>query len=706
MPSHLLPTFPYGAVYFRKSNPPRADWERDYRTAAEDGMNSFRHWFMWSAIEIAPGEYDWEEYDQQLDLAAANGMKTIIAEMITAAPEWAYRRYAHARYQTRDGQPVHPQISGSAAVGGFPGLCLDNDDYRALAEGFLIALATRYKGHPGLGGYDIWNECNIPPHVCYCPATQEKFRQWLREKYGDLRTLGKAWRRYSFAEWEDVTPPYTLGPYPDTLDWLQFRIDNAHAQMRWRAQTIRKVDDACAITAHGLAMSLARLPQAATDDWRAAAEVESYGVTWGSSRHGDEPWKQMQAFDLIRASSRGKPFWHAETYAGPLWMQPQVLNKPRDEGRIAKPEDIRYWDLVSYMAGATGMFYLRWRPLLDGPLFGAFGAYGMDGSRTPRSEMVSRVGKWATAPEQQRLWQSRPVRGEVGIVVAPETQLFLFAQQGSTEFYTHSTQGAYRGFWENNIQADWVHIDDVNPHAPLTYSLLYLPVPVMLSQATAQKLAAWVAAGGTLVVEGCPAYFGDAGHVGVVQPNYGLDEVLGARESYVEFTPDLLTDLRLTVQGYPLWGGIFQQAYRPTTGKAAGWYADGQVAAVENRYGKGRTLLIGTMIGAGHVAHPGNATTPALATPFFAALLKWAGIAQHVTSSDARVKARLHNGEGGRYLWIANPTRQPVPVRLTVGQAWGPFTSARTLWGAEATCCDATVELTAPARDVTVLELS
>lgn len=710
MPSHSLPQFPYGAVYFRKSNPPREDWERDYGTASEDGMNAFRHWFMWSAIEIAPGTYDWEEYDKQLELAAANGMKTIIAEMITAAPEWAYRRYAHARLLTREDQPITSQYSGSAAIGGFPGLCLDNDDYKEYAEGFLRALATRYKDHPGLGGYDVWNECNISPNVCYCPGTQAKFRQWLKRKYGDLRTLGNVWRRYSFAEWDDVTPPRTPGPYPDTLDWLQFRIENAHELMRWRVQTIRDIDPNCAITAHGLAMSLARLPQAVTDDWRAAAEVESYGVTWGSSRHGDEPWKQMQAFDLIRASSRGKPFWHTETYAGPLWMAPQVLNKPRNEGRIASPEDIRYWDMVSYMAGATGMFYLRWRPLLDGPLFGAFGAYGMDGSRTLRSEMVSKIGKWATAPEQSRLWRSRPIQGEVGIVVVPETQLFIYAQQHSTDFYTQSTQGAYRGFWENNIQADWVHIDDIESgnieNALASYSLLYLPIPVMLSEATADKLRAWVHAGGTLIAEGCPAYFGDRGHVGVIQPNFGLDELFGARESYVEFTPDLLTDLRLTVKGYPVWGGIFMQAYTPTTGTAVGWYEDGQVAAVENRYGQGRTLLIGTMVGAGHVAHPGSDSTPALATPFFASLLAFGGKTQHVTCSDRRVKARLHHGEGGLYLWVANPTRQPVPVDVSVGEAWGPFSSARTLWGAEAACCDSTVALTAPARDMTVLELA
>ena len=32
-----LPVFFYGVVYFRKSNPPREDWERDYRTAGMKG---------------------------------------------------------------------------------------------------------------------------------------------------------------------------------------------------------------------------------------------------------------------------------------------------------------------------------------------------------------------------------------------------------------------------------------------------------------------------------------------------------------------------------------------------------------------------------------------------------------------------------------------------------------------------------------------
>jgi beta-galactosidase len=441
-----LPEFPYGAVYFRKSNPPQKDWERDYQTASEDGMAAFRHWFMWGAVEIEPGVFDWDGYDQQLDLAAKNGMKTVIAEMITSAPEWAFRKFDHARFETRDGAKILSSMSGSCVVGGFPGLCLDNEDCRAIAENFLRQLVMRYKDHPGLGGYDVWNECNFNPNTCYCPASAKKFQAWLKEKYGDLKALGEVWHRPSFAEWEDICPPRHLGPFPHVMDWLTFKIENAYRLMRWRVDLIRSLDSVHPVVAHGVVGSLTRMASGGADDWRAALEVEAFGYTWGSSRHGDEPWKQFHAVDLVRSAARGKPFWHAEAYSEPLWMANNVLDKPRNEGRVASPEDIRFWDLTSFMLGARGLLYLRWRPLLDGPLFGAFGAYGMDGSRTPRSEMVSKMARWVKAPEQKPLWQSRPVKGDIGIVYVPETQIFTYAQQSKSDFYAQSMQAPIKVF--------------------------------------------------------------------------------------------------------------------------------------------------------------------------------------------------------------------------------------------------------------------
>ncbi len=688
-----LPAFPFGAVYYRVSNPPRKDWERDYRTASEDANNVFRHWFLWSAIERTPGTYTWDDYDRQLDLAAEHGITTIIAEMMTIAPEWTTRLYPHARIEHADGTLAQQGMHPSCATGGV-NVCLDNTDLLERAQEFLVRLVDRYKDHPGLGGYDIWNECNIQEGTCYCNGTLERFRDWLKEKYGSLEVLHEAWWRPGLADWADVAPPRRLQPYNDSLDWLQFRIDNAYAQMAWRRDIIAARDPNHRITAHGIAMTLRRLAPSVADDWRAASVVESYGLTWGSSRHGDEPWRQAQAMDLVRSASRGKPFWHAEAYGGPLWLQPNVLGKPRDEGRICYPQDIRYWNLTSYMHGASGTLYLRWRPLLDGVLFGAFGPYGMDGSRTDRSEMSTSVARWAQAPEQADLWKSRPIKGEVGILFVPESQLFLYAQQKSTQLFSDSYEGAYRGFHDANVQADFVHIDDMQ-----SWDFLYLPFPVMLTGETAARIRAWVADGGTLISEGCPAYWGDRAHVGEVQPNLGLDEVFGARESYVEFAPDLLDDLEVNVLGAFTWGGSYLQSYEPTTGTAVGWYRDGRVAAVQNDYGKGRTLLIGTMPGRGYTVHNGDRCGR-----FFRELFAFSARTQLVERTDPRIRVRVHDGGGGTYLWVANPKRQDIPVRITVNGAW-QFSRTRTLRGADAVLEGRTLSLTAPARDVTVLRL-
>ncbi len=725
---------PFGAVYFRKSNPPREDWERDYATAAADGLNTFRHWFLWGAIEVAPGEYDWADYDRQLDLAAEHGITTIIAEMITVAPEWAYRRYAHARYQTSSGSRLGPSMHGSCVVGGAPGLCLDHDDFRATAEAFPRALVTRYRDHPGLGGYDIWNECNYPGGVCYCPATVADFRAWLRDRYGDLRELGRAWHRYSFETWEDVMPPASPGPYPDALDWLQFRIDNAYEQMAWRAGLLRELDPHHPVTAHGVAGTLTELASNTRDDWRAASLVDGYGLTWVACRKGDAVWKQWHALDMTRAAAAGKEFWHAEAQGGPLWLQPQVIGRPREDGRVPAPEDLRLWHLTSFAAGARGLLYPRWRPLLHGPLFGAFGPYGMDGSRTPRSEMTSRLARWANAPGQAALWQARPVQGEVGILVVPETQLYahlLLNTPGAgagLDPYARALEGAYRGFFDAGLQADWVRADD--PTAMAAYDLLYLPFPVMLSQATATRLRDWVAAGGNLVAEGCPGYFGEGGHVGSLQPGLGLDELFGVREAYVEFAPDLVEGVAVTVDAAPVRAALFMQAYTtdvasapgegtvPSTGTAVGWYgqdagpAAGLVAAVDHVWGQGRTRLVGTMCGHGYGSIIGSSPGPA----FFAQVLEFGGKTpnvrlQHPAMERPDVQARLHAGPGGTFLWVINAGREAARVELELGMQWGPLKGVHVLWpeqdeGASAVADGRTITVSVAPRDGVVLALA
>jgi beta-galactosidase len=693
------PVFPYGAVYFRKSNPPEEDWARDHQTAAHIGMNIFRHWFMWSAVEVSPGKFDWSDYDRMMDIAAKNGIKVVIAELVTCAPEWVFRKYPHARFLASDGTIATSTISESSATGGFPGLCLDNADLQALAETFLIKLIERYRNHPALFAYDLWNENTSfggsPARMyCYCEGTKKKLRDWLRLRYGTLEKAGKVWHRYSYETWDDVEPPRSFSGYADSLDWLEFRIDNAYSLYDWRIKLFRKMDPHHRIAAHGVAGTLNDLPSSSHNEWRSASRVDIYGLTWIAARKGDESWKQFHAMDLVRGGARGKPFWHAEAQGGPLWMQPQVVGRPADDGRIPDAADVRIWNLISCAGGAKGILYCRWRPLLDGPLFGAFGPFAMDGSMTPRSEMAGQVARWANSHPD--LWKSNPVKGDIGLVFVPESELFNYVQQRDTAFYDQSVSGAYQAFFDSNIQPDFVSIDDIGE-----YKIIYLPYPVMLKNETAGKLRKFVEQGGVLISEGLPAYFGDHGHVGTVQPNYGLNEVFGARESNVEFMPDISDGLMLQVKTAKIYGRYFRQEYDLQGGTTAGHYENGKIAAVEHQFGKGRTLLIGTFPGAGYYSHHSRETKE-----LFASLLGMADVTPTTKISDAAVQARLHHGAGGTYLWVTNPTRENRTVTIELAANAGNFTSSEDIWGNQKVVREGQhVTVSVPERDAAVIAL-
>src|SRR5687768_4598591 len=157
----------------------------------------------------------------------------------------------------------------------------------------------------------------------------------------------------------------------------------------------------------------------------------------------------------------------------------------------------------------------------------------------------------------------------------------------------------------------------------------------MLTAAHAKALSTWVEAGGTLISEATPGYFGDRGKVGTTQPNNGLDAVFGAREAEVEFMPDIGDRIAFTFDGKPVKGGGFLQAYTLAGGAARGNFSDGRLAVVEHTYGKGRTLLVGT--------HPGVAyftTSSADNRRYFADVFAWTGRPRNVTCDNPNVHLR------------------------------------------------------------------
>ena len=95
----------------------------------------------------------------------------------------------------------------------------------------------------------------------------------------------------------------------------------------------------------------------------------------------------------------------------------------------------------------------------------------------------------------------------------------------------NSMLGIYRALFEQNIQVDFIHPDEVVAGAAVQVRRgLSSSYPLMLQQPVADALKAYVRGGGTLISEARPAWNDERGFANPRIPGAGLDEVFGARE--------------------------------------------------------------------------------------------------------------------------------------------------------------------------------
>jgi beta-galactosidase len=521
------------------------------------------------------------------------------------------------------------------------------------------------------------------------------FRKWLEKKYGDVKNLEEVWRRYGYLDWSQVDPPALPGPYPDFMDWVRFRVDNMYRVIQWHIDTIKAVDPEAVIGCHVTDdCSIYRYVDAGDDVWRSAEKVQIMGYTGGNGISPDSwDWQRWLHGDLTRSGSSGKPFWACELAAGPNWKSLSGLSR---EERIPYPGQVRSTEFTAMALGVSGILNCRVRPLQNGYVFGAFGYYDTDGTPTERSKAASKTAKWANAPEQKPLFDAHPVKGDIGILFEPETEIFLTSFYGTilnhtnmmgaynfrydpaklkplqdyatgidSTYYANPVRGAYQAFMDKNIQVDFVKKEKLPE-----FKAVYVPCPIMLPKDTIAALRGYVENGGLLISEGAPAYFNEEGFLYNSQPCDALSELFGVKQAYVEFMPDLLAkEIEPFCVGNisGMASGLYIQKYIPTTGKAAGEYTRfGGVCAVENSFGKGRTLLIGTSPGMGYWKYKLDETRR-----FYSWLLEWSGIEQTLVTNSRKIMARLHTGCGYTALWIVNNNKEDIEAQVTISSKYG-----------------------------------
>jgi len=179
-----------GTQYYRPPFPEKRFWDTDFAIIRDTGIDAVQLWVCWGWVESEPGIFKFDDYDELINKSQKYGLKIVISTIAEIHPYWIHRIVPDSYMIDHMGNKVISSNRCECNVGLTPGGCFDNPKVSELMGKFLETVAKRYSNEPNLIGWDCWNELrwnvNSDGFVCYCPFTKKKFREWLKEKYGDL----------------------------------------------------------------------------------------------------------------------------------------------------------------------------------------------------------------------------------------------------------------------------------------------------------------------------------------------------------------------------------------------------------------------------------------------------------------------------------------------------------------------------------------
>ena len=659
-----------------------ARWGKDLDQIKAVGFNTVKCWVDWSTAEPRPAVFDFKNLNLLMKLAQQRGLRVIVQIYTDSAPDWVGLRYPEGRFVDRSGAIITSQSA--------PGYCIDHQGVRNEIVKFLEALSQDANRFPALYGWDVWSEPHVinwadfpyltNPEFCFCASSQERFRQWLKAKYKTLSALNTAWYR-RFESWDQVQPPRfpTILSYTDYLDWRAFIDDKLAGDLKTRVDAIRSADRIHPITSHAAAPGLFTSPidgYGEPDDWKMSANADFFGTSlYPKHSESTHPWTDLMlaaGLDFTRSAgaSFGKGFWIGELQAG----------QGATGMRIADPvtaHDEEYWMWQVMSHGAQEIAIYAWYPMSSGFESNGYGLISLDGTLTDRARAAGRVAQ--TIEENATGFGAvRPAPAQVAILYDRLSYMVGGTQQtlstlGNAE--RDSLMGVYRAFFEKQIPVDFVHPAALRGNHLSDYKILFLPYPVMLSRSVAEQVKQYVAQGGTAVAEARLAWNDARGHASAVIPGFGLDWVFGAREKLIrpEAKPRLIIQPSAALPGMKEGDSItaiaFEEDLQPLGGaRVLARFPNGEPAMVENTYGKGKAILIGSFPG---LANQRNADSPP--TPLLLALAQAAGVSPKIRvsghgSDDVEVRRLVSNAR--QYIFVFNHANHPADTTISLRLPW------------------------------------
>lgn len=666
------------------------EWRADLQQIKDLGFNTVRTWVEWATCEPEPGKYNFDNLHLLMQTADEVGLKVFIQIYVDSAPDWVALLHPHALFEAQSGDKVYPQSA--------PGACTDNKAIEDAVLNFYSETAKAATSHPNLFGWDLWSEPHIInwasidyiPNVqfCFCDATQNRFREWLKKKYNSLENINTAWHR-NFTDWAQIEAPRfsTILSYTDFIDWKTFIYEKLVEDMAARYNAIRKVDATHLITAHAVGASLFQSPHVgagATDDFLMASPLDYYGVSiYPKHNHPDRAWSVTTlrtVMDFTRSANREKGGWYVGELQAGLGTIALLVSDP------VTSDDHRIWAWSAIAKGAKGVNMYAYYPMSSGYEAGGYGLINLDGTLTERAVNTGQIADVVNR-NQQLFLNATPAKAEIGIVYNPLTQMVGGMQRRDyPAALSQSLIGYFQSFANHNIPVDFIHREHIENQDFSQYKLIIIPYPIMFTRKAASGLRTFVENGGYVLAEARIGWNDDRGYASEIIPGLGMHDIFGVRENEIRMRENIeftVADenhpaMQGLKEGSKLTGSLYAQSLNLLENRDVRILAtteQGQPAIVSTRFGKGESMLAGTYMGMANFRKFNDNNDS-----FFINLLNWANIKRPFTTSlDGRVsnqvEVRLQDTKDGYLVFIINHSdnREEIEIELKVS-ADGTYT--------------------------------
>ena len=301
--------------------------------------------------------------------------------------------------------------------------------------------------------------------------------------------------------------------------------------------------------------------------------------------------------DLIRSGAGDKPFMVTELQGGNNTFSGFVPMCPTKD-------EITQWLWVSIGSGSKGTVFWTLNPRAVG---GEAGEWAMIDFQQKPSDRLLAAGSVANELSKSRALfeNAKPYESPIYLLYSKESFWMekAKADKKEKEQIEGRTEGAmiksvitwYEALTSCGINTNLGEMGQFNwDKASHVGETIILSHQLSISSIYWERIRHFVKSGGKLIVDGLTFFF-DENHFAVMQTGFPLEDVMGGSLAEVVTTPGDF-NLKIGTENLPVH--LFKGLLSTTTGKVLAKEGD-NVVAITNKFGKGSTTWIPSMLGLG-----------------------------------------------------------------------------------------------------------